>query len=288
MRTVTNPPAETDRSDTSLLPAGSPHRRRRGLVKWLNLAGLAVLGVCTVSIPLTVAIVLSTTGASDVLSIGGITPKHHHATPANAVSDIRCVAKRGYYALTFDGGPLPATTRQLVGALAKARAVATFFDPGERAAARQDLVELQRSVGQVANEGYTLEDMTRESQARRYQELRAGAKVLDYPNAFFRPLGDTSSGVEADARRTGLTVVYWTVDVTGSSLSATAIAQLALKVEPGGIIRLRDGSAQTLEAIPRIVTGLRRSGMCPGFISTTTRDIVGGNGLAFDAVAVRP
>jgi peptidoglycan-N-acetylglucosamine deacetylase len=258
-------------------------------VKWLNLAGLAVLGVCTVSIPLTVAIVLSTTGASNVLSIGGITPKHQHETPANAVSDIRCFAKRGYYALTFDGGPLPATTRQLVGALAKARAVATFFDPGERAAAHQDLVELQRSVGQVANEGYTIADMDRESQARRYQELQAGAKVLDYPNAFFRPpLGDTSSAVEADAGRTGLTVVYWTVDVTGSSLSATAIAQLALKVNPGGIIRLQDGSAQTLAALPKIVTELRQSGMCPGFISVTTREIVGANGLVFHAVGVKP
>jgi len=169
-------------------------------MKWLNLAGLAVLGVCTVSIPLTAAIVLSTTGASDILSIGGMTPEHHHETPANAVSDIRCVAGRGYYALTFDGGPLPANTRQLVGALAKARAVATFFDPGERAAARQDLVELQRSVGQVANEGYTVGNMARVSQARRYQELQGGAKVLDYPNVFFRPsLGDTSSAVEADA-----------------------------------------------------------------------------------------
>jgi len=242
-----------------------------------------------VSIPLTVAIVLSTTGASDVLSVGGITPMHQHETPANAVSDIRCVAKRGYYALTVDGGPLPATTRQLVAALAKARAVATFFDPGDRAAARQDLAELQRSVGQVANQGYTIENMARESQARRYQELQAGAKVLDYPNAFFRPpLGDTSSAVEADTQRSGLTMVYWTVDVTGTSLSATAIAQLALKVSPGGIIRLQDGSAQTVAAIPTIVTELRQSGMCPGFISTTRRDIVGANGLVFHAVAVKP
>jgi len=95
MRTVINPSAGTDLPDPSLLPSVPPPRRRRGLLKWLNLAGLAVLGVCTVSIPLTVAIVLSTTGASDVLSVGGITPMHQHETPANAVSDIRCVAKRG-------------------------------------------------------------------------------------------------------------------------------------------------------------------------------------------------
>lgn len=288
MFTVTHPSGESN-SDAAVSTAMPPQRRHPRLKKWLNLAALAVLGICTVSIPLTVAIALSTTGASDVFTIGGITPKHRHETPAKAVSDIRCVPTRGYYALTFDGGPLPATTRQLVATLAKARAVATFFDIGERAAARQDLVELQRSVGQVASEGYTAGDLASVSQARRYEELRAAAKALDYPNGLFRPpLGDTSSAVEADAQRSGLTLVYWTVDATGSSLSAAAIAQLALKVAPGGVIRLKDGSEQTLEAIPSIVTGLRRSGMCPGFISTTREDVVGANGLVFHAIAVKP
>jgi peptidoglycan/xylan/chitin deacetylase (PgdA/CDA1 family) len=289
MRTVTTSESNSEASDAFAAPPVSAHRRRRQLAKWLKLAGLAVLGICTVSIPLTVAIVLSTTGASDVLSIGGISPRHHHDTPAKAVSDIRCTARRGYYALTFDGGPLPTTTREIVNALAKARAVATFFDIGERAAARQDLVELQRTVGQVANEGYSSAGLVHASQARVYQELQLTASVLDYPNAFFRPpFGETNAAVEADARRSGLAVVLWTVDATGASLSPTAIAQTAMQVGPGGIIRLEDGSERTLAAIPRIVTGLRRLGMCPGFISTTTRDTVAGDGLVFHAVAVKP
>lgn len=259
------------------------------LIKWLKLAGLSVIGICTVSIPLTVAIVLSTTGASDVLTLGGISPKHHHQTAAEAIADIRCVPKRGYYALTFDDGPLPSTTRQLVAALAKARAVAVFFDVGMRAGHRQDLVELQRSVGQVANETYSAPDMTRVSQARRYEELQAAAKVLDYPNALFRPpFGATSSAVEADVRQTGLTTVYWTVDASNGALSTTALVELALQVTPGGIIRLTDGREQTIEAVPRIVSGLRELGMCPGLISGTNRDVVGANGLTFHAMAVKP
>lgn len=289
MRTLTVHRIEPSRTESSAAVDVSASRTRQKVVKWLKLAGLSVVGICTVSIPLTVAIVLSTTGASDVLTLGGTTPKHHHQTPAKAIADMRCVPKRGYYALTFDDGPLPSTTRQLVATLAKARAVGVFFDIGRRAERDQDLVELQRSVGQVANETYSAVDMTRVSQARRYQELQAAAKVLDYPNAFFRPpFGATTSTVEGDVRRTGLTTVYWTVDASQSSLSATAIARLALHVTPGGIIRLTDGTEQTIEAIPRIVAGLRAHGMCPGLLATTNRDVVGANGRTFHAMAVKP
>ena len=47
-------------------------RNRRKLAKWLKLGGLAVLGLSTVSIPVTIAIALSATGASDVLTIAPI------------------------------------------------------------------------------------------------------------------------------------------------------------------------------------------------------------------------
>jgi peptidoglycan/xylan/chitin deacetylase (PgdA/CDA1 family) len=257
--------------------------------KWLKLAGLAGLGICTVSIPLTVAIVFTATGASDVLTLGAVSPKHRHATPAKAIADIRCSPKRGYYALTFDDGPFTSTTRDLVSALTRARAVATFFDIGQRAAAHENLVELQRTVGQVANESYSGQDLTAVSQARRYQELRAAATVLDYPDVFFRvPRGATNATVEADVRRTGLTSVYWTVDASDRDLTPAAILRLALQVRPGGIIRLADGRKQTYEAIPAVVAGLRKLGMCPGLLATTQQDLTRANGLAFHAVAVKP
>ncbi|HJS97150.1 MAG TPA: polysaccharide deacetylase family protein [Solirubrobacteraceae bacterium] len=262
--------------------------RRHQLLKWAALSGFAVLGMCTVSIPLTVAVVLSTTGASDLITLGSIAPKRHHTTPAKAIADIRCVPTRGHYALTFDGGPMPATTPKLVAALIESRGVATFFDVGQRAAAHQDLVELQRSVGQVANHAFSAPRMTDVSQTRRYQELQAAAKALDYPNAFFRPPhGAINSAVEADVRRSGLTPVYWTVDASHPALSTSEIVDRALRVQPGGIVRLADGQ-QTVEAIPEIVARQRARGMCPGLISTTKQDVVGANGRVFNAVAVKP
>ena len=110
-------------------------------------------------------------------------------------------------------GPTRDTTERLVGALKKSGAVATFFDVGERAAAHPDLVELQRTVGQVANHSYTHAHLPQVSQQRRFQELTETARVLDHPNAFVRPpYGETSPETDADMRKTGLVPVYWTID----------------------------------------------------------------------------
>ena len=139
------------------------------------------------SVPVTIAVALSATGASDVLTIAPIAHTKQHTTPAKAVAGLDCVATRGYYALTFDEGPSAGTTPRIVAALRRAKAVATFFDVGEDAVAHQDLVELQRSVGQVANHSYTHPHLSQVSDERRQQELTATARALDFPNVFFRP-----------------------------------------------------------------------------------------------------
>jgi peptidoglycan/xylan/chitin deacetylase (PgdA/CDA1 family) len=263
--------------------------RRRKLSKWLKLAGLAMVGLCTVSIPVTVALALSATGTSDLLTLGDIAPKQHHATPAKEVAGLRCVAKRGYYALTFDDGPFVDTTPRIVEHLRNAKAVATFFDVGADAAAHPGLVELQRGVGQVANHGYSHTHLSQVSEARRVQELQAAAKVLDYPNVFFRaPFEEASAQIDFAVRSTGLTPVYWTVDARDAGASAQAIVDRALAVKPGGIILMHDGVDNTVSAIGGIVERLRKRGMCPGFLAKTRETVVGANGLPFHVMAVKP
>jgi peptidoglycan/xylan/chitin deacetylase (PgdA/CDA1 family) len=74
-------------------------------------------------------------------------PTQWRRVPVKEVAGRRCVAKHGYYALTFDRGPFVGTAPRIVEALRKAKAVATFFDAGADAAAHPGLVELQRGVG---------------------------------------------------------------------------------------------------------------------------------------------
>jgi len=247
----------------------------RRLTTLLKLGVLAILGIGTVSLPVTLALVLSATGASDVLTIG-TTPQREHASPAAAVERSRCVATHGYYALTFEGGPDAATTRRLVAVLERSRAVATFFDVGRDAARRLDLVELQRTVGQVASNGYSGTPLTALTPEQRIAELQATAHVLDYPNAWVRPpLGLTDAAVDADVRRSGLTPVYWTAADAG-------------QVRPGGIIRLDERAEATLELVPRLVRDLRERGLCPGFLDEAPTAVSGANGVTFHVQAVKP
>ena len=252
----------------------SPRRHR--LVKRLRLGGLCAVGICTVSVPVTAALGLSATGTSDVLTLGDLPEPAIHHTPDDAVAGLRCTARAGTYALTFDGGPVAGATDRVVAALTTAGGLGTFFDRGEQAAAHPALVDLQRGVGQVANGGYTGVALTRVSQARRVQELQATAKVLGHPNVLFRaPHGAWDAATAADVERSGLTMVRATVDATEGD-----VAGRALSVRPGGIVALREDSDATVEAIPAIVSGLRKRGMCPGFVAA---DASGGH-----AQAVRP
>ena len=266
-----------------------PAARRRRLALRLKLLGLALLGMCAVSIPVALAAFLSATGTSDVLTIGG-SAQPRPQSPAAAVARIRCTPTQGYVALTFDDGPVAGTTARLVATLRRARAVATFFDVGWRAAASPRLVALQHTVGQVANHSYTHSHLPRLSHEQRMRELRDTARILGYPNAFFRPpYGDTSAETDADIRLTGLTPVYWTAD-TFDSHGATAdeIVKRALAVQPGGIILMHDGKGTTLAALPRIVAGLRHRGLCPGFLERTALTQLGPGGVRLHVIAVKP
>jgi peptidoglycan/xylan/chitin deacetylase (PgdA/CDA1 family) len=238
--------------------------RRARLIQRVELFALAVAGIVLVSVPVAIALLLSGPRTSSVVT----TPQLRHATPERAIARMRCTPERGYYALTFEDGPFAGTTARLVAALEDARAVGTFFDVGHRAGVRVDLVELQRGVGQVASHGYSHTDLTTLSSERRIGELRAAARGLDYPNALVRPpYAASSDAVDADLRRTGLTPVYWTVDSGDVYLPVDAIVRRALSVEPGGIVRLHEGTEATIEAVPKIVAALRERGMCPGFVA---------------------
>ena len=262
-------------------------------IKRAKLALLSLVGISAVSIPVTVALALSATGTESPIVLGtsaDVAPARKN--PAKAITQsLKCVPKKGYYALTFDDGPYPETTERLVDALKQAGAVATFFDIGERAAAHPELVELQRTAGQVANHSYTHAHLPEVSQERRFQEFTATARVLNHPNAFVRPpFGETSAATDADMRTTQLVPVYWTTDTRDWEQPPVAdIVKRALTVKPEGIILLHDGRENTLQAVPRIVAGLRSRGMCPGLLAKTDKTVVSAyRGTKFNVIAVSP
>jgi peptidoglycan/xylan/chitin deacetylase (PgdA/CDA1 family) len=261
--------------------------------KRLKLGMLAVAGTLMVSVPVTAAVALSLAGEDDTLVIGtGAPAPKPKAQPSEAVkAALECKATKGYYALTFDDGPYPETTKRLVAALKKAGAVATFFNIGSKAVDRRDLVELERTVGQVANHTYTHPHLPEVDQGQRLQELTATARALAYPNAWVRPpFGETDAATDADIAKTGLEPVYWTTDTYDWQLPPVeTVVKRALAVQPGGIILLHDGREVTIKAIPKIVSELRERGMCPGFLAKTDKTVISSyKQIPFHVVAVAP
>lgn len=123
--------------------------------------------------------------------------------------------KPGELALTFDDGPNPAWTPQLLDVLARHGVHATFFMLGSRAEKEKELVRRVHAEGHLIGiHSWSHPNLSRSSGARIEQELeqsRAALEgILGEPVNFFRPpFGARRPAVFKIARKLGLTPVLW-------------------------------------------------------------------------------
>jgi len=194
----------------------------------------------------------------------------------------RGTAARKVVALTFDDGPQPGITEALVDLLAREKAPSTFFVLGRHAAAYPDLVKRMADCGmQVENHTYTHPNLTLLPPPRVERELlRTMAAVraaTGKATRYFRPPGgNIDEAVSRTAARLGMAPCMYTVG--GDRLEKTSADDLVryvlAKARPGSIILLHNGRLTTIQALPRIIEGLRRRGY--GFV--TVNGLVSGRG----------
>jgi len=139
---------------------------------------------------------------------------------------------RGQIALTFDDGPNPAWTPQLLDLLAKYRAHATFFLIGKHAMEEPYLTRYIAEAGHViANHSWSHPNLAFTSPRKVKQELKQTKQVLEHitgmPVRFFRPpFGGRRPDVLNAARDLGMTPVMWnTMTDDWKERSADKIAQ---------------------------------------------------------------
>ena len=134
-------------------------------------------------------------------------------------------------ALTFDDGPNPRWTPQLLEILARHNARATFFLIGQYAAQQKALVRQMRQSGHlIANHSWTHPNFaftgsrrTREELTRTQSELEL---ILGEPVRFFRPpFGARRPYTLRFARSLGLTPVLW--NAMAADWQATTVDQVA-------------------------------------------------------------
>lgn len=206
--------------------------------------------------------------------------------------DWRC--PNGYVALTYDDGPTAATLPTLLDRLRAAGARATFFNQGNNAEARPDLVRAEQRAGMwIGNHTDTHPHLPQLGEPDAFKEILGTQLTLhritgQWPTLFRPPYGEVSDQVRADEARLRVLEVLWTVDSRDwAGASTDEIVAAARTLQPGGIILMHDWAQASVDAVPQIVSDLRDRGLCPGKIAFTPKKVPFGD-TYFHARAVAP
>ena len=176
-------------------------------------------------------------------------------------------------ALTFDDGPWPHTTEQILAILAQRRAPATFFVVGRQVQRYPQLLRRELAAGMVVGtHSYRHPQRFDRLSARRVrEEIISGRRTLDglgvRPVGFRPPGGAASATVVAAAGQVRLRTVLWSVDPADWRPGVTAdqlVRRVLAAARPGAIVLLHDGGGDrsaTVAALPAIIDGLRQLGL---------------------------
>lgn len=197
----------------------------------------------------------------------------------------------GKIALTFDDGPDPRYTAQILDELKKANAPATFFVVGLSGELRPDLLKREIAEGhEIGNHTFSHPNVATITDTQFRLELRATQflfeSVLGRSTLLFRPpFAEDSEPVTPDEVRPlelvndlGYVTVGMLIDPkdwqrpTAEKIVSETVAQAQLGV--GNIVLLHDSGgdrSQTIQALPRLIAELRAA----GFELVTVSDLMG-------------
>jgi len=189
---------------------------------------------------------------------------------ALAAGCLRYEPSPGNVALTFDDGPHPEWTPQILDVLDFVGVPATFFVVADQVERYPELVaEMQRRGHSVQNHSATHPDLTTLGDAAVRDELRRANDAIvaagaDTPGCLRPPYGSYDQRITTLAEQEGLEMLLWDVDTRDwASPGVPAIVDAATLAGDRDIILFHDGSgnrAQTLAALPEIIVELDAMG----------------------------
>ncbi len=201
------------------------------------------------------------------------------ATPSNAAT---C---NGYVGLSFDDGPTPGNTTNLLNALTSNGLRATMFNEGQNVQPNPSLVQAEKAAGMwIGNHTWDHPHMTTLSSSQMSSEISRTQQAIQQvtgtaPKLFRPPYGETNATLKSVEAQFGLTEILWDVDSQDwNGASTAAIVQANARLTNGQVILMHDWPANTVAAIPQIAAGLRSRGLCAGMISPSTGRAVAPDG----------
>lgn len=193
---------------------------------------------------------------------GAQLPETHDAAAADSAATLEDIK---YVALTFDDGPSPRCTPQLLDGLKERGVRATFFVVGCQVVKDPDIVERMAAEGhQVGNHSYDHKELDKLSTWEAAEDMRKNEALLqellgegDY---WVRP----PYGLLSEEERQALTVpvIGWSVDTEDwKSKDAGKILDIIYRdTEDGDIILLHDRYLNSVSAALQAVDHLQQQG----------------------------
>jgi peptidoglycan/xylan/chitin deacetylase (PgdA/CDA1 family) len=202
-------------------------------------------------------------------------------------TQVKLPKKDKVIALTFDDGPWPRSTLQILEILKKNNIKATFFMVGEP-------LEEYPQIGQkVVEDGHAIGNHTWHHWYRKMNlatvthEIEDTAaliyKLTGVKTAMFRPPGGVlNNGLVDYAKKHNYFVALWSSDSTDYRRpSVPALIHNVLKdVHPGGMVLMHDGGgdrSRTVQALPKIIAELKKRGYkfvtIPELLQMETKEI---------------
>jgi len=179
--------------------------------------------------------------------------------------------KQKVVALTFDDGPDPRFTPEVLDILKQYHSKVTFFVVGKNARSYPDLIrQINREGHEIGNHTMTHPEVDTLTQDEILAEIQDCSKIITgltgRPPIYFRPpKGITNHFTEKDAANLDMRQILWSVCIENMSApTPEAMASRVLKkVKPGSIILLHDGRldrSKTVKALPLLLEGLKKQG----------------------------
>lgn len=170
-------------------------------------------------------------------------------------------------ALTFDDGPWPQYTHQILAVLKRHDVKATFFMLGEELSKRPQIGRDVVAGGHViGNHSWDHPSGKRNAVSQvKHTDSEIFKQLRIYSHLFRPPYGIQTNGMAAQAKKEKHSVVLWSVDSEDwRNQSASAIARTVMRqVYPGGIILMHDGGgnrSRTVAALKIFIPQLKKKG----------------------------
>lgn len=168
-------------------------------------------------------------------------------------------------ALTFDDGPHPRYTEELLDGLAERNVKATFFLLGQNIEGREDIIRRMAEEGHlIGNHTYYHVDITKLSQNEACREIldtsEKIAAITGQPVEYIRPpFGSWDKELECEVM---MIPVFWSVDTLDwtTKNEDQIVQKVVTKIEENDIILMHDSYDSTVKAALRIIDLLQAEG----------------------------